>query len=584
MINQLDNTMPLIGKGLVGQGLVTENQLTELLDAQRTQKKRLGELAVSHGLISEDTLVKFLADSFNLPYSTLAGDEEIDAAAIELIPETLARRYSVVAIKKEDNTITLAMFDPLDIRAIDAIRHETHCRVKKVIASKTAIVKAIDHYYHAPSRLAKSMDNILAVETSLENDLQTSGFAEPNSAVDQLKLEATDVPVVQYVNLLLMRAVQERASDIHIEPEESSLTVRLRIDGQLREMSAPPKHMTQAITTRLKLLSNLDIAERRLPQDGRLKFNVFDKRIDVRVSCLPTIYGEKIVMRILDRESVILDMASLGLEPRMLETFKRTLSLPYGLIILTGPTGSGKTTTLYAALNTIKSPQKNIVTIEDPVEYQLRGINQVHTKSDIGLDFAAGLRAILRQDPDIIMVGEIRDRETAEICIRAALTGHLVLSTLHTNDAVSAVGRLTDMGIEPYLLAGTLNLICAQRLIRCICENCSEPWNPPAELIKRLASIVNGEGTAWNFKRGKGCVRCSETGYRGRIAVYEPFLVTEKMKTLISEGASLNTVREAAKKDKLQTLLKSALNKVKEGVTTLDEAFSVCGTQIEVVD
>ena len=341
--------------------------------------------------------------------------------------------------------------------------------------------------------------------------------------------------------------------------------------------------MLQPIVTRIKLLGNLDITERRLPQDGRFKFKVFDKTIDVRLSCLPTVYGEKLVLRILDRGTLILEMPVLGFEPQMLETFNRALQLPHGLVILTGPTGSGKTTTLYAALNTIKTPTKNIVTIEDPVEYQLAKINQVHTKPDIGLTFAAGLRSILRQDPDIMMVGEIRDRETAEICIRSALTGHLVLSTLHTNDSISAISRLTDMGIEPYLLTASLSLVMAQRLVRRICLECAAPDEPPAELLARLkrAAGVNGS-SAWKFLRGTGCRRCGESGYFGRIAIYEQFMITEAVKELIAQAAPMHRIQEQTRQDGFQTLLQSALNKVREGVTTLDEAFSVCATQSDL--
>jgi len=408
------------------------------------------------------------------------------------------------------------------------------------------------------------------------------GVVEPmldsSTELEQLKHEASDAPVIQFVNLLLMRALQERASDIHIEPGEQSVTIRLRIDGQLRELAAPPKPMLQAITTRVKLLGNLNIAERRLPQDGRFKFKAFDKTVDVRLSSLPTVYGEKLVLRILDRGSLILDLSTLGFEPKMQENFRRALTLPHGLLILTGPTGSGKTTTLYAALNVIKTPTKNIVTIEDPVEYQLSKINQVHTRSEIGLSFAAGLRSILRQDPDIIMVGEIRDRETAEICIRAALTGHLVLSTLHTNDAVSAVSRMVDMGLEPYLLAATLTLVMAQRLVRRICVDCSAPWKPSPELLGRLQTLGH-KGGEWNFRRGKGCARCGQTGYYGRVAIYEQFLVTDKVRTLIADNASLQQIKEQAREDGLQTLMEGTLNKVREGLTTLDEAFSICATQ-----
>ena len=539
---------------------------------------------MSLGFISEADLAKFLANFFHLPYTELTDDEELDFSIVELVPEPLARRYCLIVTDKDGDVLTVTMADPFDVRAIDAVRLETNCRVRKMVSSRSAILRAIDRSYHAASRLAKSMDHLLSGETvqdetavQLERDVVTE-------ETEQLKQEATDAPVVQFVNLLLMRAIQERASDIHIEPEELSVTIRLRIDGLLREVTAPPKHMFQAITTRIKILGNLDIAERRLPQDGRFKFKAFDKTIDVRLSCLPTVYGEKLVLRILDRSALLLDMTALGFEPKMLEVFKRVVQLPYGLVILTGPTGSGKTTTLYAALSAIKTPTKNFVTIEDPVEYQLSKINQVHTKAEIGLTFAAGLRSILRQDPDIIMVGEIRDRDTADICIRSALTGHLVLSTLHTNDSVSAISRLTDMGIEPYLLTASMSLVMAQRLVRRICEDCAAPWEPPQELLNRLKRSVQGNGPVWKFLRGKGCRRCGHTGYFSRIAIYEQFVITEAIKALIAEGASIMRVKQAAQKEGLQTLLQSALNKVRHGVTTLDEAFSVCATQAETLD
>ena len=501
MAQQSVGTTRLFGQALLEQGLVSEEQLTQLLAAQPKQKQRVGETAVSLGFVREPELARFLADFFHFPYFELADDEEFDFAAVELVPEALARRYNLIVTKKEGDCLTVAMADPLDVRAVDAVRLETNCRVRKVVASRSAILRAIDRSYHAASRIAKSMDHLLAGETTEEGEtVPVQEIKDASSQiVDDLKHEASDAPVVQFVNLLLMRAIQERASDIHIEPEEHTVTIRLRVDGLLREVTAPPKHMFRPITTRIKLLGNLDIAERRLPQDGRFKFNVFDKTIDVRLSSLPTVYGEKLVLRILDRGSLILDMQSLGIEPKMLKTFNEVLHLPYGLVILTGPTGSGKTTTLYAALNTIRTATKNIITIEDPVEYQLAKINQVHTKASIGLTFAAGLRSILRQDPDIIMVGEIRDRETAEICIRAALTGHLVLSTLHTNDAVSAISRLTDMGIEPYLLTASMSLVMAQRLVRRICEECSTSWEPPKELLNRLKSLksVDSNGGSW---------------------------------------------------------------------------------------
>lgn len=581
MTNPLFGSMPLMGKMLVERGLINEEQLSSVLTAQPKHNLRLGETAVSLGLVSDQDFAKFLADFLQLPFLTLDGEDELDGTACDLLSESIARRYGVIVTEKTDDCVTVAMVDPLDVRAIDAVRLETRCRVRKAVSSRSAITKAIDRLYHAPSRLAKSMDSLLAVQV-IEDNISVSSDG-PSAPLDHLKHEASDAPVIQFVNLLLMRAVQERASDIHIEPEETTVNIRLRVDGQLREMSAPPKTMLQGITTRIKLLANLDIAERRLPQDGRFKFTAYDKVIDVRLSCLPMLYGEKIVMRILDRSGLILDLEDLGFEQKALEVFVQTLHLPHGLVIVTGPTGSGKTTTLYAALNAIKSSTKNIVTLEDPVEYRLSKINQVNTRADIGFTFAAGLRSILRQDPDIVMLGEIRDRETAEICIRAALTGHLVLTTLHTNDAVSAVNRLTDMGIEPFLLAATLNLVMSQRLVRRICNNCSAHWEPPAELLKRLAATAGTDTSAWSFRRGTGCERCNGTGYHGRVAVYEPFLISENMKARIAEGASIGAIRDAAKAEGFRTLLQHALNKVQQGITTLDEALSVCATHSEML-
>ncbi len=585
MAQQTTGTNRLIGQTLIERGLLTEDQLNQILALQPKQKQRLGEMAITMGFVSENDLAAFLAEFFELPYADLNEQEEFPA--VDLVPETLARRYHLIVTHKEDDLLTVAMVDPLDVRAIDALRLETHCRIRKTVSSRAAIHRALDRAYHAASRLAKSMDHLLAGETASADAIRLESPIDGGTQVDQLKHEASDAPVVQFVNLLLMRAIQERASDIHIEPEEQHVTVRLRVDGLLREVTAPPKQMCRAITTRIKLLGNLDIAERRLPQDGRFKFSVFDKTIDVRLSSLPTVHGEKLVLRILDRGTVILDLTALGFEPKMLSTFRSVLSLPYGLVILTGPTGSGKTTTLYAALNTIKTPTKNMVTVEDPVEYQIAGINQVHAKPGIGLTFAAGLRSILRQDPDIIMVGEIRDRETAEICIRSALTGHLVLSTLHTNDSISAISRLTDMGIEPYLLTASLSLVMAQRLVRHICEECSTPMEPPVELLHRLKAlklVQPHRTTPWDFRRGTGCRHCGQTGYFGRVALYEQFLITDKIKALIAEGAKLHEVRQAAARDGFQTLLQSGLTKARDGVTTLEEIFSVCATQAELLE
>ena len=584
MTGALPESTRLIGQVLVEQGHLNPSQLDQLLKSQLKHKERLGEAAVKQGFLTEVELARFLAAFYELPYVELSEREELDPSVVELIPEALARRYCLVATASDEGVVTVAMADPLNVRAIDAIRLGGKFRVRKTVSSRSAILRAIDRSYHDSSRIERSIDQLLEGQGGQQDGMGLQLSTEPDAVEEQLRHEASDAPVVQFVNLLLMRAIQARASDIHIEPEERGVGVRLRVDGLLREVSAPPRSMLQAVTTRIKLLGNLDIAERRLPQDGRFKFKVFDKTIDVRLSCLPTVYGEKLVLRILDRASLILDMQELGFESTMLERFHRVLQLPYGLVLLTGPTGSGKTTTLYAAMNAIKTPTKNIVTIEDPVEYQLSKVNQVHTKSEIGLTFAAGLRSILRQDPDIIMVGEMRDLETSEICIRSALTGHLVLSTLHTNDAVSAVSRLTDMGIEPYLLSATLTLVMAQRLVRRICQDCTAPWEPPEDLRSRLKKLAGTDASSWTLRRGKGCKRCGQSGYLGRVAIYEQFVIGDAMKALIAEGARLHELKQAAKREGLQSLLENGLKKVRDGITTLDEAFSVCATQSEMVE
>ncbi len=567
----------LIGEALLREGILTAEQIEQLLNSQPAHKQRLVEMAVEKGMLTEEQQSRFLAKYFRLPYVALPEHEKLDSTLTDLIPEDLARRYEVVIIGKEPGLVTLAMADPVDIRAVDAVRLATNCRIRKVVAGRIAILRMIDRSYHASARIAQSINRLLEDEVAAHDSIETA------TPVDRLKLEAEVAPVVQFVNLLLMQAVRERASDIHVEPEESSVSVRLRVDGQLRELSsAPPQHMFHAIVNRIKLLANLDIAERRLPQDGHFSFTVFNKTVDVRLSCLPTIYGEKLVLRILDRSAVLLDLKTLGFEPEMLKTFRKVLDLPHGLIILTGPTGAGKTTTLYAALNTIRTSTKNIVTVEDPVEYQIGKIIQVQTKADIGFTFAAGLRSILRQDPDVIMVGEIRDLETAEICIRSSLTGHLVLSTLHTNDSVSAISRLMDMGIDSYLLTATLSLVMAQRLVRKICEECAAPWEPPEELLRRVQKLEGTPESPWIFRRGKGCPQCQGTGYLGRIAIYEQFVLTESIKRLLADGAKMHQIKKQAQQEGLQTLLQSALHKVRDGVTTLDEAFSVCSTQSEM--
>jgi type IV pilus assembly protein PilB len=491
---------------------------------------------------------------------------EIDPHVVRLVPREMAQRFRLVAVGQEEDALILAMEDPLDVIATDTIAANTGYEVTPRQADADDITSTIDKYYSDTIDIEQSIQSIV--------DVEVANGAGGNVDPEQLSIDPDDAPVIRLVNLILLQAMEERASDIHIEPREKSLAVRLRVDGVLREILPPPKRMQWAITSRIKILAGLDIAERRLPQDGSCRVRIMHRVVDIRISTIPTLYGEKVVMRLLDKENLKTNLEDLGFDVASLDTINKAISQPHGMILLTGPTGSGKTTTLYSALTKINSPDKNIMTVEDPVEYELAGVNQVSARPTIGLDFAAALRSFLRQDPDVILVGEIRDLETAAIGIKAAQTGHLVFSTLHTNNATSSIDRLLNIGVEPYLLCTSLNLVIAQRLVRRICSECKEPYEPDPALVARFRRVLPDAGDV-TFYHGAGCDNCSGSGYRGRLAVYELFPITREIRNLVLSGDLGSGIRDQAIADGMQTLLISGMGKVKAGLTTLDEVLSV---------
>ena len=560
-----------LGAMLRDQGVITEEQLARALEEQQATGALLGETLVALGYLPEEALARTLAAQLGLPYFDLGEDYVLDPAEVRLVPEPIVRRFCAIPIKENGSpALTLVMGNPLDIEAVDTIRALTHLDIHKAVSTAESIVAVIDRCYRADAFIEKDLRDIIELEASGRED--SSDLAMD---ADQLRVQANDAPVVRFVNLLLMQAVRDRASDIHFEPGENDVAVRLRVDGRLREMTPPPKRLYPAIVTRIKILSNMDIAERRLPLDGRFKFKLQDRVIDIRVSSLPEVHGEKLVLRVLDQTSLVVDMVDIGFEQSMMARFQRILQFPHGIILLTGPTGSGKTTTLYSALNYLKSAEKNIQTVEDPVEYLIPGINQMPISPNIGLDFARALRSILRQDPDIIMIGEIRDLETAEIAMRASLTGHLVLSTLHTNDATSAFSRLRDIGIEPYLIAATIKLVISQRLVRTICEDCRGPVEADPDELEVVKRTFPDAGD-WTYQRGAGCLRCRHTGFLGRKGIFEFLEVSQRIQEMIHASLTDNELRKRAIGLGMEPLLSNGFRKVKKGMTTVDEVLSVC--------
>lgn len=563
----------LFGEWLVDKGHLTHRKLCEALSEQHQHGGRLGEVLLRLKMLAEDAVAQALAEYLDLEYVKLDSIAKVDPDIARLIPEKIASRFCLIGIKALDDQIVIAMSDPLNIIAIDTVAFKVKYKIKVVVSASKDIRTIIDTVYHGSHIEEQRLRDLVEIELEGEEQaIEDDSLMEADIREDEEA--ATKAPVIRFVDLLLGQAVKRRASDIHLEPQDRNMIVRLRIDGTLRETVPPPRSMQLAVVTRVKILSGMNIAERRLPQDGRFKIKATGRDIDVRVSALPTIYGEKIVMRILDKAAVNHDLDVLGFGQDYLDDFKRILSLPFGIVIVTGPTGSGKTTTLYSALNYLKDPAKNITTVENPVEYRLEGINQVQVRPDIDLGFAECLRTILRQDPDIILIGEIRDRETVEIAMQASLTGHMVLTTFHTNDAPSAITRLLYMGIESYLLTSSLNLIIAQRLVRKICESCKEVYEPDDETLARLR-ISPYEADNITFYHGTGCQICDNCGYSGRTPIFEFLLVNDTIRAAMTNNASEYEIRNLARQAGGGSLLKSGIEKMVEGITSAEEVLKV---------
>ena len=562
-----------LGDLLVREGLINQEQLQRALTEQKGTNEKLGSILIRHSVITEDQLVAFLSKQYGIPSITLS-QLDIDADVLKLVPAQIAKKYEVLPIKRTGNSLTLAMADPTNVFAVDDVGFMTNLQVIPVVAAQGAIRKALDRLYEAQG---SGMAEVISEMEGTAGDVEVvEGDEESWAKTDifELKESADEAPVVRLVNMILVDAIRRGASDIHLEPYEKVFRVRFRVDGVLHEIMTPPKRLETALTSRVKIMSTMDIAERRLPQDGRIKLRYNQREIDFRVSTLPTIFGEKTVMRILDKESLQLDLTMLGFDPWSLEQFNKAIHQPYGMILITGPTGSGKTTTLYSAIHTINSPDVNIMTAEDPVEYNLKGVNQVQINEGIGRTFGAALRSFLRQDPDVILVGETRDLETAQIGIRAALTGHLVLSTLHTNDCPGTVARLLDMGIPPFLVSSALTLILAQRLGRKICKDCKQPYEADEESLVPYGHVPQGLGKV-QFYKGKGCHTCSFTGMKGRVAVYEVMPIGDELRELILRNAPTAEILQLALAQGMKTLRQNALQKVIDGVTTLEEVLRV---------
>ncbi len=566
----------LFGEFLVSKDLLSRRKLAQALNEQREHGGRLGEVLLRLKMLKDEDVTRVLAEHLSMEYVCFDDIARIDANIARMLPESISKRFCVLPIGQMDNKIIVAMADPLNVIAIDTITLKIKREIKVVISSSQEIRHAIEVVYHGSDVEEQHLRDLVELEVGQEEeDLLEDDIAGADA---DSEIAATKAPVIRFVDLLLSQAVKSRASDIHVEPQENSMMVRMRIDGALRDMVPPPRKMQAAIVTRVKILAKMDIAERRLPQDGRLKMKVSGRDIDVRVSVIPTIYGEKVVMRILDASAVDHNIEKLGFEPELLKEFKTILSQPHGIIVVTGPTGSGKSTTLYSVLNYLKDPTKNITTVEDPVEYRLRGINQIQVKPEIELDFASCLRAILRQDPDIILIGEIRDKETVEIAIKASLTGHLVLSTFHTNDAPSAISRLMYMGIEPYLLASSLNLVVAQRLVRRICDRCREPVELGEGTLKRL-KISPERARDGVFYHGRGCNTCGGSGHLGRLPVFEFLVLDNDIREQLIASASESQIRAIARQKGYGGLLESGVGKMLQGLTTAEEVLRVTFTE-----
>ena len=563
-----------LGEILVKEKLIAQDQLQQALEHQKKSGGRLGAALVKLGFISDEEITGVLSRQYGVPAINLSF-YQVDPAVIKLVPQETAVRYQIVPLSRVGSTLTIAMADPTNVFAMDDIKFMTGLKVEPVVASENAILEAIDKFYGSQVKAEEDLERVMAEIGEGGDDVE---LAEEEEGVSAAELEhaAEEAPVIKMVNLILTEALNRGASDIHLEPYEKEYRVRFRIDGIMHNIMNPPLKLRDAVSSRVKIMSKLDISEKRLPQDGRIMLKLSRdgkrKELDFRVSCLPTLFGEKIVLRLLDKENLRLDMTKLGFEPESLAKFEKAILKPYGMVLVTGPTGSGKTNTLYSSVAKLNTPETNIMTAEDPVEFQLPGVNQVQMKEQIGLNFAAALRSFLRQDPNIILVGEIRDFETAEIAVKAALTGHLVLSTLHTNDAPGTISRLMNMGVEPFLVATSVHLICAQRLVRRICGECKEEQQlPPQALID--VGYTPAEAKKIKTYKGKGCDNCNGTGYKGRAGLYEVMEINDDIRELILVGASAVELRKKSLEHEMITLRRSGLIKIADGITTIEEVI-----------
>ena len=553
----------LLGEILIDEGLISEEQLKAGLEKQKREKGlKIGEALVALGVVTEEDVAKAIWQQRQIPYVDL-DSYALDPSVIELVPEKVARAYTALPLFKIGNALTVAMADPLNLIAVDDLRSKTGCEIEPVISTEGKITRCLDHYYRMDESITQLIQDV------------ASGDDGKKAAAD-----ISEAPMIKLANLIIQQAVRDGASDVHVEPGEKEVSVRYRIDGVLQEIKKFPKNIHEAIASRFKVWGEIDIAKKRTAQDGRFYLDAEGKQIEVRLSTFPTIYGENLVMRILDPTATILELKSLGLSPAIFDSYMKLLKLPEGMVLVTGPTGSGKTTTLYATLDTITSPTLNVITIEDPVEYRLKQIRQTQVNPQAGVTFASGLRAILRQDPDVIMVGEIRDLETAQMAARAALTGHLVFSTLHTNDAPGAVTRLVDIGVEPFLISSSVAGVLAQRLARTVCTSCKEPFVPAPEILEQFGIAKQARGR--KFYRGRGCQACRFSGYRGRIGIYELLLISDSLRDLINEKRSATEIRKAALKNgDLRTLFRDGLEKAAKGITTLEEISRIVQVKAE---
>jgi type IV pilus assembly protein PilB len=558
-----------IGSVLLTRGVITEDQLSQAIEIQRESRGRLGRILVEMGAVSERELARAVAQQWGLPFAELS-DDSANPEMARLIPAALAQRHGVIAIERTPDRVVVAMADPANVVAIDDVRLLTGLEVDIIIASADDITRA-------QSRLQgidAEMEALLKGAPAPESEVMDDPAGTDEVAVERLRSMVEEAPIVRVVNQIIHQAVRAGASDIHLEPHRREVKVRFRVDGQLQDIMAPPKQIQAALISRVKILASLDIAERRLPQDGHIHLRLEGKEFDLRVSTLPTVLGEKIVIRVLDQSSTRVALGRIGMPNELLAAWEGLITKPHGMVIVTGPTGSGKTTTLYTALERINTPERNIVSVEDPVEYQIPRVNQVQVNVRAGLTFAGGLRSILRQDPDIVLIGEIRDRETAQIAVQASMTGHLVLTTLHTNDAPGAATRLADMGVEPFLVTASLTGVLAQRLVRVICPQCKEAYTPPADALRRLG-LDAAHRRELRLYRGRGCDFCRGTGYRGRIGVFELMVMTDRLRALVLSGASADQLRAAAREDGMRLMRQDGVEKVLEGVTTVEELLRV---------